>query len=62
MKRRARGAEAQAEADRLIQEAIREELLTGPIDGYERGILYAHFKSAYHAVQRSFYDTVEMSM
>ena len=36
-----RGAEAQAEADRLVQGAICEELLTGPIDGYEKGMLYA---------------------
>ena len=52
LKRRIRGVEAQAEADRLTQDAIREELLTGPIDGYGKGMLYAHFKSTYHAVQR----------
>lgn len=52
LKRRIRGAEAQAEADRLVQRVISEELQAGSIDEYGREMMYAHFKSKYHAVQR----------
>ena len=44
-----RSVEVQPEADRLVQMAISEELLT---DGYGKEMLYAHFKSTYYAVKR----------
>jgi hypothetical protein len=47
MMRRIRGPEAQAEADQLAYDVIADGLLTGPIDGYGKGYLYAHFRSSH---------------
>jgi hypothetical protein len=50
--RRIRGPEAQAEADQLAYHVIADGLLTGPIDGYGKGYLHAHFRSSHVNVQR----------
>lgn len=52
LKRRIRGARAKAEADQQAYEVVQEGLLTGPIDGYGKGYLYAHFRSSGYNVQR----------